>query len=356
MVDALAATIRWQQSSFEALGVPFYAALAHELLADLARDGPVAALLMPFADAPIEAAYLLRLLGGVHRMVLRGAAPELARHFPSVGGDGDAAAAMAALTDLVRDPPADVLDALTRPPQTNEVGRCVALTAGLLTIAARVRLPLRLREIGSSGGLNLRLDSYWYEQGGHGWGDPESLVRFVDLWPGRDPPFLPGAEVVDRRGCDRDPIDVTSADGALTLLSYVWPQPAERFTRARDAIELARHRPVAVDRADAADWLAAQLADHRPGAAMVVYHSVVWQYLDEGTRDAIWSRLAAAGSAAGPDAPVAWLRLEPTPVAYVPAELRLTVWGGREAEPADRLLATTGLHGGPVPWMPSGAL
>src|SRR5207249_1813504 len=109
MVDALAATIRWQQSSFEALGVPFYAALAHELLADLARDGPVAALLMPFADAPIEAAYLLRLLGGVHRMVLRGAAPELARHFPSVGGDGDAAAAMAALTDLVRDPPADVL-------------------------------------------------------------------------------------------------------------------------------------------------------------------------------------------------------------------------------------------------------
>ena len=45
-------------------------------------------------------------------------------------------------------------------------------------------------------------------------------------------------------------------------------------------------------------------------------------------------------------APVAWLRLEPTPVAYVPAELRLTVWDGREAEPADRLLATSGFHGG----------
>src|SRR5207249_4854401 len=82
----------------------------------------------------------------------------------------------------------------------------------------------------------------------------------------------------------------------------------------------------------------------------------VWQYLDEGTRDAIWSRLAAAGSAAGPDAPVAWLRLEPTPVAYVPAELRLTVWDGREAEPADRLLATSGFHGGPVTWMPSSEL
>jgi len=41
------------------------------------------------ADAPFEAAYVLRLLGGVHRMVLSGAAPDVAAHFPSTGGDGD---------------------------------------------------------------------------------------------------------------------------------------------------------------------------------------------------------------------------------------------------------------------------
>ena len=35
----------------------------------------------------------LRVIGAVHKLVLSGAAPALAAHFPSVGGDGDAAAA-----------------------------------------------------------------------------------------------------------------------------------------------------------------------------------------------------------------------------------------------------------------------
>ena len=116
-------------------------------------------------------------------------------------------------------------------------------------------MPLRLREIGASGGLNLRPDLYWYEQDGQGWGSQGSTVRFVDLWRGGAPPFAAGADIADRRGCDRDPIDVCSDDGAQTLLSYVWPEPAERFARARAAIALAQNAPVDIDRADAADWL-----------------------------------------------------------------------------------------------------
>jgi hypothetical protein len=315
------------------------------------HDGPVARILAPYADATREAAYVLRLLGGIHRLVLSGGAPALAAHFPSTGGDGDARAAMAALRELLADPPPMVTDALSRPPQTNEVGRSVALASGLLVIARAVGLPLSLREIGSSGGLNLRVDAYWYEQESEGWGEADSPVRFVDLWRGGTPPFTAGATVVDRRGCDRDPVDPTSDEGALTLLSYVWPEPAARFVRARDAMRIARERPATVDRAEAREWLPEQLASRPSGTALVVFHSVVWQYLDDDTRAALRDQLAEAGRATTPQTPLAWLRLEPTPITYVPAELRLSLWDGRSGEPQERFLATTGFHGGAIDWL-----
>jgi len=351
----LGETIRWQRAGMAgggSLGSPFYFALCEGLAVDLEQDGPATRVLAPFAAAPFEAAYVLRLLGGLHRLVLSGDAPELARHYPSVGGDGDGPAAFAAIQDLLVDPPPAVLDALTRPPQTNEVARSVALASGLLVIAQETGRPLAVREIGTSGGLNLRPDSYWFEQGGAGWGDPTSPVRFVDLWRDGSPPFAAGLEIASRRGCDRDPIDATSPDGALTLLSYVWPEPAERFDRARAAITLAGATPVRIDRADAASWVGDQLRDRRSGTVLVVYHSVMWQYLDAATQDAVREQLDAAGRAATPDAPLAWLRLEPNPATYVPAELRLTLWDGGSAAPPERLLATTGFHGGPITWGP----
>jgi hypothetical protein len=347
-------TIRWQGAGFAgwgALGSPFYAALCEELAVDAEHDGPVARVIAPFGDAPFEAAYVLRLLGGLHRLVLTGAAPDLAAHYPSVGGDGDARAAMAVMRELLGDPPEMVLDALRRPPQTNEVGRSIALTSGLLVIAEAMDLPLSLREIGASGGLNLRPDAYWYEQDGHGWGDQQSTVRFVDLWRGGAPPFASGAAITDRRGCDRDPIDVSTHDGAQCLLSYVWPEPEDRFARARDAIALAPRVPVIIDRADAGDWLSEQLELREEGTALVVYHSVVWQYLDEHTRAKLARRLEEAGALATRETPLAWLRLEPHPETYAPAELRLTLWDGHAREPGDVLLATTSFHGGPVDWL-----
>jgi hypothetical protein len=348
---ALVETIRLQGRGFAALGCPFYGALGEELALEVERDGPVARVLAPYGDEPFEAAYVLRLFGGVHRMVLHGVAPAVAAHFPSVGGDGDARAAMVAMRELLRVPPPMVLDAMTRPPQTNEVGRSVALVSGLLVLANEVRLPLRLREMGTSAGLNLRLDSYRYTQGASGWGRADSPVRFVDLWSGGAPPFSADLDVLDRRGCDRDPIDATTDDGALKLLSYVWPEPRERFTRARDAIALAAGVPVEIDRADVIDWLPAQLGEPRqPGTALVIFHSVFWQYLPPATQSALRGFLETAGAAATPDAPLAWLRLEPHAENYVPAELRCTIWNGR-AEPRDRLLATTGFHGGAIKWL-----
>ena len=113
---------------------------------------------------------------------------------------------------------------------------------------------------------------------------------------------------------------------------------------------LARRTRAVVDRADVVEWLGPELAPV-PGTAVVVFHSVVWQYLDDATRVAVRDMMSDAGARATAEAPVAWLRLEPTPETYVPAELRLNLWDGGRPEP-ERLLATTGFHGGVIEWHP----
>jgi hypothetical protein len=244
-----------------------------------------------------------------------------------------------------------VLDALTRPPQTNEVGRSASLVPGFLTIAAETGMPLRLLELGSSAGLNLRVDRYWYEQDGAGWGDPASGVRFEDLWTEGAPPLATPAVIATRAGCDRDPIDAADPESALTLLSYVWPDQAERLQRLRAALDVARDAPVDLAPAAIEDWLPAQLAAPVPGVATVVFHSVVWQYLPEPTRALILATLDDAGSRATADAPLAYLTLEPSVETYFPAELRLTTWPGATAVSDSRKLATSGFHFGSVTWL-----
>jgi hypothetical protein len=349
MTDAVAMLVenlRLQALGCQHLGSPFYAGLLELMAVDVEAGGPVWTVLGPHAEEPAGAAYPIRLLGGVHRMVLSGTAPALAAHFPTTGGDGDVAATWPEYRALLAARPEAVLDTLRRPPQTNEVGRAASLAGGLAVVADQTRLPLRLLEIGTSAGLNLRLDRYWYECDGFGWGDSSAAVRFVDLWAPNAPPFEARAMITTRRGCDRDPIDATGEEAALTLLSYVWPGQDARFDTLRDALEIAAGFPIEVDRADAREWLPAQLAETRRGTATVVMHSVFWQYLATGTRESIIATFAAAGARAADDAPLAWLRLEPSERGNS-LELRLTTWpGGREV-----VLAKAGFHAGRVTWL-----
>ena len=347
---ALAEWFRLESVGLAEVGSAFYGALERDLADDVEAGGPSWSVLESHAGTPVEDALALRLLGGVHRMVLAGDAPDLARHYPSTGGDGDAAAAWWHLRDLLADPPAAVLDALTRPPQTNEVGRSASLVPGFLHVAKSTGLPLRLLELGASAGLNLRVDRYRYEQDGAGWGDPASAVRFEDLWPDAKPPLATPATISSRAGCDQDPIDAARPEAALTLLSYIWPDQEHRLERTRAALAVAADFPVDITRAAIDDWLPEQLVTPVPGVTTVVFHSIVWQYLSDATRARILAALDDAGARATENAPLAYLRLEPSPETYFPAELRLTRWpGARRADVGDRL-ATSGFHFGPVTW------
>ncbi len=292
----------------------------------------------------------LRLLGAVHRRVLEGALPGLAAHYPHGGvpfesyapkrntADGDGAWT-AFRQALVEDADA-IRGLLDRPVQTNEVGRCAALLPGFLAAAAGTGMPLRLLEVGASAGLNLRWDRYRYESDGFSWGEAASPVRIGFALEGV-PSTVPDVEVVERRGCDLRPLDPSAEEGRLTLLSFVWPDQAERLMRLRGALALAPQLPVAVDGAGAAGWITEQLADPADGVATVVFHSIVMQYLPEAERRDFERHVREAGEAADGKAPLAWLRMEP---GGEQAKVRLTTWPGGE----DRLIARAGYHGNPV--------
>lgn len=326
---------------------PFYADLFDALAADADRGGPAERVLASVAQLPFEAMTPLRLLSGVHRMVLAGALPDLAARFPSTGGDGDAAAAIVPLLAVLAAPTPVILDALTRDPQTNEVGRSAALATGLAVVGTEARLPIRLLEIGASAGLNLRIDRYWFDAGSAAvWGDPDSVVRFGPADYEGNPHFAPHTTIEERRGCDLDPIDAATESGALALQSYVWPDQPGRFERLRGALAIAARTPVEIDAASADDWVDEHV---RPavGVATVLMHSVMWQYLPDAARERIAAVMVSRGATATTDAPLAWLRFEPAPDLAYP-ETRLRCWRGDDDDGSDRLLATSTFHGPPV--------
>lgn len=326
------------------LGSHLYAEVLDAVIADVAGGGVCAAVLEPHRDEPIGTALPLRFLGAIHRLVLEGRAPALAAHYPSAGGAPGPTLAVDFLATVDRLRPA-IEVRITDGVQTNEVGRSAALAPGYVEVARRSGLPLRVLEVGTSGGLNLRWDRYWYDTGETTLGDPHSPVRFVGVWQpaGGALPELGPVEVVERAGCDRNPLDVGTEEGQLTLRSYLWPDQVDRRHRLEAAFAVAEAVPATVERADVGDWLTERLARATPDVATVVAHSIVWQYVPRAARDRMRDALRRAGAAATPAAPLAWLRMEP---AGAVADLRLTWWPGGD----ETVLGTAEYHGTPVHW------
>lgn len=337
--------IELQIAGCENLGSPLYARLLRELLDDYRAGGLAAELLDGRSDRPVHDAVPLRLLGAVHRIVLRGDAPELAERYPSAGGTDDGGPLLERFWAAVRRHRDEVEAGMGRTVQTNEVGRAAVLVGGFSLLSQRFGLPLELLEIGGSAGLLTRWDGYRYETPAATLGDPAAPLRFDDVWI--TPPPLHPVDVARRRACDVAPIDATDDEGRATLLSFVWPDQMARFARLRSALDVAAGWPVTIDRADAGEWLTRQLGRRRSGVTTVVYHSIVWPYLSTDTKRTVRAALAAAAESASSSSPLAWLRMEP---AGIVADLRLTSWPSGEEE----LLATAGYHGAGIDWIADG--
>lgn len=319
------------------IGSELYAGLLERAVEDVEARGPTWEILRGHEDDPEFSVLGLRLLGAVNRLVLTGEEPALGDAYER----GDVATAWQRLREtLGRNAPA-LRDSLEQPVQTNEVGRSAALIFGFLTVYAETALPLRLLEVGASAGLNLRWDRYRYEADGFSWGPERSPVQLEFELSGEPPELPSGVEIGSRQGCDASPIDPSTANGRLTLLTYIWPDQRARIARMRAALEVADEVPVSLDAEPAAAWTRGMLEQPVAGAATVVYHSIMSQYLSDEERAAFFAAVREAGSRATTEAPLAWLRMEP---ADDLADVHLTLWPGGE----DRHLARAGYHGTPV--------
>src|SRR4051794_1159901 len=336
----LAKRARVQAEWCAKLGSQLYADLIVRVAEDIAAGGPFNPLMTDPAVHPEEHVPMLRLMGSAHRLALTGGAPDLASAYAA----GDHDAAWDALFALGRDRPEELRARLLNPVQTNEVKRCGALAPGFLFIARETGLPLRLLEVGASAGLNLRFDLYRYETDLGGWGPEDSPVRLTGFWKRGEPPFHDDVAVIERRGCDPYPVDPTTDEGRITLLTYVWPDQRDRVANLRGALALAPGVPAPVEQADGLEWVERELAELPHGAATVVYHSIVMPYFPHEEQEAFAAAVARAGERATPESPLAWLSMEH---GGEECELRLTLWPG----PEHRVLASCGFHGGNVVWL-----
>src|SRR5262245_53023022 len=98
-------------------------------MADYAASGLTRRVLDGRSDRPVHDAVPLRLLGAVHRIVLEGRAPELARFYPSAGGH-DAGDPTPSFLAAVAEHLVEVEAGMAKGVQTNEVARAAVLAPG----------------------------------------------------------------------------------------------------------------------------------------------------------------------------------------------------------------------------------
>jgi len=173
---------------------PFTADLLRALADDFADGGAWRSLLGDWPVDPEMDAVPLRAVGALHRLALMGVEP-----FKGLFDRLDRAPAALADAVLKAGDWPQMGQWLKNPPQTNEVGRSALFLGGFFEVARAQGLPLRLLEMGCSGGLNLLWDRYHYRLGDTEWGPRDSPVGGDPPRGGPKPP--PAArEVLSRRG------------------------------------------------------------------------------------------------------------------------------------------------------------
>ncbi|HEX7310561.1 MAG TPA: DUF2332 domain-containing protein [Gaiellaceae bacterium] len=233
-----------------------------------------------FADDPAVTAIVgdepewdmpLRLLGGVHFLVLAGDA--------SWGDPVEHHAEF--LRRFVRE----------QSVQTNEVQRSWMLLPCFLRAAQLLDVDeLDVVELGPSAGLNLAWDGYRYSYAAGEWGPADAALALS----GEERSPVPAAlldvapRVTRRVGIDLAPIDVTTDEGARLLECFVWAGQDERLERLQRAIEVVRANPPELVRGDLARELPNVLRD-RP---TLVFETAAFPYVPDETRTAVRETLS----------------------------------------------------------------
>ncbi|MFA9430839.1 DUF2332 domain-containing protein [Egicoccus sp. AB-alg2] len=335
---------------------PLYAHLARRA----ADDPEVAELLTAAPTAGL--AHPTLLFAAVHDLVLAGDAPDLAAWYPSAGGRRTLADAdpWPTFRRTVLTHRAAVEHRVgTRRTQTNEVGRSSALLVALRWVQQSVARPLAWLDVGTSAGLNLRLEHYRHEFVGDAatrvLGPEDARVRLRCEVTGV-PPLDAVPDVGWRSGLDAAPVDVTDPRERAWLQACVWPEQIDRLQRLRAALDVATADPVPLHTGDAVDALAEVAAAAPADAHLVVTHSWVLAYLEPDARKAFEAALAELGSRRDLD------RIGMESGGLVPGTVRdgrARSWLGRSAwrdgRREDQVAAEVDDHGRWLTWEPGPA-
>ena len=335
-------SFREQARACDALGSPFTARILALLAGALPPGSALTDRILGWPGEPSARgdALALRLVGGLHALVLSGQDAPLAAAYAAPPAD-NAALTRTLLATLARHE-GFLQHWLDSPPQTNEVRRSAVLIAAAHWLTARFGLPLVLSELGASAGLNLIWDRYALHAGGRHYGPDTPALTLTPDWRGPLPPMAPPT-IAARAGVDRNPLDPVA--DRLRLMAYTWADQRDRLDRLALALdEAARLRPQ-IARADAVDWLETRLATPLPGALHLVCHTIAWQYFPAATQARGEALLQAAGARASAGAPLAHLAMEAdaTPGG---AALTLRLWPGGHVIPLGR----ADFHGRWVDW------
>ncbi|CAB4364451.1 MAG: DUF2332 family protein [Actinobacteria bacterium] len=333
------------------------APLYTRLSAAIAEDPDVLRMLQ---HAPEQQQLPMLLFASVHFLLLGGAAPELAAHYPNLSA---AAAPDTDPTALFRSFALDHADVLvqlltTRSTQTNEVGRCAQFLPAFGLLDAEVGSLAHL-DVGTSAGLNLLLPRFAYEYSQSGSVEPaqQSPVRLHCKERGDLPVPLPARmpEVTHSVGLDLAPIDVLDDDQVRWLQACVWPDQADRCERLVAAIGMARQDPPKIHQGDALSDLAPLVEQALPHGHPVVTNSWVLNYLPDSVRREYVAELDRIGSRTD----MSWVIAEapsqtpglPVPTTDPPEEITvITLVRWRQGERSVHRLGTTHPHGYWVQW------
>ena len=323
------------------IGSAFYADLLIELADLIVKHSAIGEVFSDWEGDPNHDAVALRFAAALHYLVITVQDAELAKTFPpSLEISG--APRIALLERVIQEHEGLILSYLKLPPQTNEVGRSMAMLGGFLEVAKRFGPDMDVFEVGASAGLNLLFDQYYYSAEGWQWGNSDSEVKFELNWQGKLPTPC-DINVHKRLGCDISPVDVVTEQNRL--LSYVWPDQLLRLERIRAAISVTQKFSPTIAKMEASSWLKRLNKQSDRERTQVFYHSIIWQYFSPAQKKAFEEEMNLSGAKAKTYAPVVWMRLEPTKGGEH-AELRMTVWPGKK----EQVLAASGYHGEWVKW------
>ena len=258
------------------------------------------------------------LLAAIHYSILCDPSDELAEWYPTVGGsrspsDGGLGPAIDALLhSRFAELQALVTTGAT---QTNEVGRSAVVLPALSSIHDHEEKSLGLVEVGTSGGLNLRLDSFAITYRRASEPDvrigPEDSSVHISCDTSRSLEPIPveamrALRIGSRIGSDLNPLDVNDDLQVRWLQALIWPDEVGRFNRLSSALALARTVPVTVVQADAveiaAEHLLAVPSDQHP----VLLTTWMLTYLPEPRRRSLVENLEAVARRR----PFSWVCME----------------------------------------------